>query len=103
MISAIVHREGFDMVTDVYGVIYTVAGMVIGGGIVHFCKRYTDQSDAQEKTLPVITKSIESIEEATSKIKDSISELYESRNKHSEQLTRIETIHRLKGCDKPIA
>lgn len=34
-------------------------------------------------------------------LSDSVKELYESRNTTSERVTRIETIHEIRGCDQP--
>jgi hypothetical protein len=32
----------------------------------------------------------------------SVKELYESRDSHEVEITRIQTVHKLRGCDAPI-
>lgn len=94
-------RKGLEMVDpEAVKVVYGIVGAVIGGGIVHSFKRYTESVDDQEKTLPVIVKSIETITTAINSINSSIQELYKCRNEHTEKLVKIETIHAIKGCDQ---
>lgn len=119
------------MPDELVKMLYSIGGMVIGGGIVHFFKRYTDQSDAQGKliptlvqsvsaleksmaglgrqietqarAMPVMTKALETIEEVTCKLKESMQELYKSRNEHALDIKEIKTIHAVKGCSTPNA
>lgn len=83
-------------------VVYGLVGAVLGGGITHILKRYTESVDSQEKMLPVLAKSIETINNAVGSINSAIEELYKCRNDHNEKLSVIETIHKLKGCDQPM-
>ncbi len=41
------------------------------------------------------------IAETVGSLKDSVKELYESRNDHERKIVRIETTHEIKGCDAP--
>ena len=85
---------------DLNGMFYAIGGLVIGGGLTHFFKKYTEQVDAQEKTLPVVISAIETIEKSITAMKDSITELYASRNEHTTLLVKIDTLHEVKGCIK---
>ena len=83
---------------DVYSLLQTVGGMVIGGGIVHAFKRYTENSDNHDKTIPVVSKAIQTIEESICKMNASVKELYESRDKHNVQIAEINMLHRVLKC-----
>ena len=73
---------------------------MLGGGIVHFFKRYTENSDNQEKTLPVVAQSIQTIAECMESMKKNIQELYESRRQHDIEIAKINVLHEVKKCIK---
>lgn len=75
-------------------------GIVNIGCLVFLAKRYMSKVDKTDETLPALVATLKSTKEAMDKHAKSIEELYNTRNIHEIKLTQIETIHKLKGCDK---
>ena len=72
------------------------------GSIVFFVKRYVSKVDKTDETLPVLVATLESTKEAMDQHARSLAELYKTHNSHEIKLTKIETIHKMKGCDRGI-
>lgn len=72
------------------------------GSIVFFAKRYVSKVDKTDETLPVLVATLESTKKAMDQHARSIEELYNTKNSHEIKLTKIETIHKMRGCDKGI-
>jgi phage shock protein A len=83
---------------DLISALWCVGGMTVGGAVVHFFKRYTDNADQQEKTLPVIAQTIKTLTECMDELKRNIDELYVSRNAHNVELAQINTLHKVLKC-----
>lgn len=83
---------------DVGSMLYGVGTMILGGGIVHAFNKYIARSDSQERTLPVVTQSIETMTKCIESMNASIKELCESRDKHNVELAEINTMHRVLKC-----
>jgi len=70
------------------------------GSIIFFVKKYVAKVDKTDDTLPSLIATLESTKRAMDQHARSIEELYSTRNNHNIKLARIETIYRLRGCDK---
>lgn len=86
------------------------SGLLIAGSnigvVVYIAKKYIEKVDKQSEmmgatnvVIATLTKNSEIVSAAINKMSSNITDLYECRNDHDKQLTKINTIHAIKGCD----
>ncbi len=75
-------------------------GVASIGSVVFIAKRYMASVDKTGEAIPAILATLTATEKAMERHANSIKDLYESRDCHEKKLTRIETVHELRGCNK---
>jgi len=69
------------------------------GVIIWVVKKYTGKVDQHEQILVPLVETVKNLADTTSRANKDIDNLYGSRNIHARALVKINTIHRIKGCD----
>jgi len=84
-----------------YGIIFNGAAFV--GTIVWISKKYVAKIDKIIEDLPKVIEHLDVHGTILVKHENSIKEHYECLEDHSNQLTAINTIHKIRGCDSALA
>jgi hypothetical protein len=83
----------------------TVAGIMSLanlGGFAFMAKRYAASVDKHNEVIPVMVKTLETVNSAQEKTTAHLTELYESRSDLRERMVKVETTHERNGCNLPI-
>lgn len=94
--------ESGNMQTSITILAMIFNGCAFFGGLLFLSKKYMTKIDQIAEATPTMVETMKTIQECLAGHEESISSHYRSLEAHSLQLKEIETIHRLRGCDKTI-